>query len=182
MRCCCRAGPAALALFFRLLRLPLRLNWRLFLDHHTGYDRRSDAAVLPHERVGGNKALPLSSASLVPRSPPPAPAWWLCCLTAWCGSGMMLVPARMSVTSVRRILNGRTSTPEGRMHFTGYNPLIYKLAIWTLRRRYRRHAGRSTCADRHHQSRARCRRAFDRDRDLDRGRRRWTRIGALIAR
>ena len=61
---------------------------------------------------------------------------------------------------------------ETRVMFSGYNPVYFKLFIWTLSRgdlRHRRRAVRA--AGRHHQSERDVARELDRDRDLDRGRR-----------
>jgi urea transport system permease protein len=116
----------------RLLRLPLAHQGRVFLDHHPGHDLRRDAVLLPqrdrlrrqqrlhrlqahprlqHHRAGDARACSALSAADAAGDP-----------------GARPLPGHLQVRP------GAGGDPRRRVRvmFIGYNPLHYKLFIWTL--------------------------------------------------
>jgi urea transport system permease protein len=125
-------APAALALFFGFFAFRSRIKgvyfsiitqamtvalMLLFFRNETGF--------------GGNNGFTDFKRILGHPIATPGTRMVLFCLTALVLLGMMLVLRYIVTSKFGRILMAIRDA-EGRVMFTGYNPLIYKLAIWTF--------------------------------------------------
>jgi urea transport system permease protein len=125
-------APAALALFFGFFAFRSRIKgvyfsiitqaltvalMLLFFRNETGFGGNN--GFTDFKRILGH---PIATAGM---------RMVLFCLTALVLLGMMLVLRYVVTSKFGRILMAIRDA-ESRLMFTGYNPLIYKLAIWTF--------------------------------------------------
>jgi urea transport system permease protein len=126
------AGAGGGGLRVRLLRLPLAHQGRVLLHHHAGADVRRHAAVLPQrDRLRRQQRLHRLQAHPRHAIATPQTRMTLFVLTGLTLLGFFLLARWLVASKFGRVLQAIRDA-ETRVMFSGYNPIGYKLAIWTL--------------------------------------------------
>ena len=127
-----RARARAARVRLRLLRVPLADQGRLFLDHHAGADVRVHAALLPQRHgFGGNNGFTDFKRILGFPIAAPGDAHGALRATGVALLGALLLGRYIVTSKLGRVLTAIRDA-ESRVMFCGYNPLHYKLFVWTL--------------------------------------------------
>ena len=125
--------PALLAFVFGFFAFRSRIKGvYLLLDHHAGADLRRDAALLPQrDRLRRQQRLHRLQAHPRRAGGHPAMRVLLCVITGAVLIGFFLMARAIVNSKYGRVLQAIRDA-ESRVTFTGYNPVAYKLSIWTL--------------------------------------------------
>jgi urea transport system permease protein len=150
--------PALVAFVFGYFAFRSRIKGVYFLDHHPGADLRRDAALLPQRnRLRRQQRLHRLQAHPRLQHHRAGNARHLFALTALADAGDLLLGRYLVTSKLGRVLTAIRDA-ESRVMFIGYNPLHYKLFIWTCRRCCAASPARCTCRRSASSTRARCRR------------------------